>query len=66
MSVNEYLVEEVKTLCLDNGVLLQNAVETDDAAHHGNVPLSEELPAQLDQLEQDRAACVLLLTGNHS
>ena len=60
MQCNEYLVEEVKTLCLDNGVLLQNTVEADDAAHHGDVPLGEKLPAQLDQLKQDRAARVLL------
>ena len=58
-------VEKVETLRLHELVLLLDIVEADDAAHHGDIPGSQELPPHLDELEHDGAAAVLLALGGH-
>ena len=58
-------VEEVETLRLHEHVLLLDVVEADDAPHHGHIPLRQELPGHLNQLEHDGAAHVLLAPAVH-
>ena len=58
-------MEEVETLGLHEDIVLLDVVETDDASHHRNIPLREELPRHLDELEHDWTAAVLLAPDLH-
>ena len=63
VSAKTMFVEEMETLGLHEDIFLLDVVETDNAAHHWNVPGRQELSRHLDELEHDGAAGVLLAPG---